>query len=742
MITAANNSPLYALHALLAATPASDPNWLEIHRTHFEDFIEMIVHDVTSIHLMLCTFLPSNNPPDDAVHEGWFYSLASLRDEWRRRYSVLASKSQSASENYYRFEHAASDDSYFVTDLADVGSETDVWNNCERVLVHIFMLFIDLDARLTTLSSSRGRNRREVADKQRHALDIVRKYTPVNVRAACLIRCQRWDEAVQVLDQADATLDACMLAVMNDVWGLSPRYENKDGLSVGVGGQVVKAFLSPSFPLLPACYLNWQPLDRQFCPHASIYVFVTLALCLDAAVMHRLKANFEPSAVDAEPADDGGMSDDTAHRSLALFADAENSGLSAGCSLTQQLIGWLLLHVFDDPENPKATKLSRKHVINDILAPVLRQLGVDSTSPSGFIDQFNLDYVNQIWKHCASHLDLISRQNPMHLIEAGLAYFNSVQFDKWADCIMNALVFCVPDPSTCLSASAHFLVPPSFFTQERRAVLQEVTQHLTELFSCMLDSSHGLTVPPNIDPSDMRDLYIEALDARELLDRAADADEADEARNVVEIAEKQVDPFIQCKREFNDRINSFSQFPSSGSWLKSKAAGSYEFAAPKLQYILQMLAVARAFQAHADGYKADRVLDVLTGRPEEFDTDYGFNSQRQSYRAGGSQWPSILLPVVSSIHTHDNIYHFFVQQPRDLLKGCYSPFPTGLGRLDGLGRFDNSDALEPDLSWLLPPYDEESREEDGVYRVHRLPLHPAVYLNGAFPHYNAIHSSL
>lgn len=106
---------------------------------------------------------------------------------------MLATKSLSGapSENYYRFEHAASDDSYFVTDLADVGSETDVWNNCERVIVHIFMLFIDLDARLTTLSSSRGRNRREVADKQRHALDIVRKYTPVNVRAACLIRCQR-----------------------------------------------------------------------------------------------------------------------------------------------------------------------------------------------------------------------------------------------------------------------------------------------------------------------------------------------------------------------------------------------------------------------------------------------------------------------------------------------------------------------------------------------------------------------
>ena len=277
---------------------------------------------------------------------------------------------------------------------------------------------------------------------------------------------------------------------------------------------------------------------------------------------------------------DGGMSDDAAPRSLALFADAENSGLSAGCSLTQQLIGWLLLHVFDDPENPRATKLSRKHVISDILAPVLRQLGVDSTSASGFVHQFNLNYVNQIWKHCASHLDLISRQNPMHLIEAGLAYFNSVQFDKWADCIMNALVFCVPDPSMCMSGSAHFLVPPSFFTQERRAVLQEVTGHLTELFSCVLDSSEGLTVPPNIDPRDVKDLFIEALDARELLDRAvAAAVDVDKYRDDAEIAEKQADPFIHCKGQFNEAINSYTQVPSSGSWLKSKAAGSEEFAA-------------------------------------------------------------------------------------------------------------------------------------------------------------------
>lgn len=353
--------------------------------------------------------------------------------------------------------------------------------------------------------------------------------------------------------------------------------------------------------------------------------------------------------ISSREAVDGGMSDDAAPRSLALFADAENSGLRAGCSLTQQLIGWLLLHVFDDPENPRATKLSRKHVISDILAPVLRQLGVDSTSASGFVHQFNLNYVNQIWKHCASHLDLISRQNPMHLIEAGLAYFNSVQFDKWADCIMNALVFCVPDPSMCMSGSAHFLVPPSFFTQERRAVLQEVTGHLTELFSCVLDSSEGLTVP-----ADIKDLFIEALDARELLDRAvAAAVDVDKYRDDAEIAEKQADPFIHCKGQFNEAINSCTQVPSSGSWLKSKAAGSDEFAAPKLQYILQMLAVARAFQAHADGYKADRVLDILTGRPEEFDTSYaGFNSQRHSYRAGRSQWPSILLPVVSSVHTN------------------------------------------------------------------------------------------
>ena len=110
--------------------------------------------------------------------------MFSLRDEWRTRYADLAlsakrGEGSSLSESYCRFVHAASDDSYFVTDFGDVGSETDVWNNCERILVHLFMQFIDLDARLE--QTARGHGRRDVAEKQRQALDIVRKYTPANV---------------------------------------------------------------------------------------------------------------------------------------------------------------------------------------------------------------------------------------------------------------------------------------------------------------------------------------------------------------------------------------------------------------------------------------------------------------------------------------------------------------------------------------------------------------------------------
>jgi len=83
-----------------------------------------------------------------------------------------------------------------------------------------------------------------------------------------------------------------MLATVFDVWGLSPRYETKDGLSVGVGGYVIKAFLSPSFPLLPACYAGWvPPADESTAlhPHASVFLFVCIALCLDACLLNRLK---------------------------------------------------------------------------------------------------------------------------------------------------------------------------------------------------------------------------------------------------------------------------------------------------------------------------------------------------------------------------------------------------------------------------------------------------------------------
>lgn len=691
---AANNSPLYVLHAALVGVPTSDPHWLDIHRSYFEEFIEMVVHDVTSIHLMLCTFLPSKQTGDN-VHEGWYYSLPALRDEWRRRYADLADKAKSQqaerSENHYRLEHAASDDSYFITDLADVGTETDVWNNCERVLVRIFMMFIDLDSRLILQPNSRAHNRKEVADKQRTALEIVRKYTPPHVRATCLVRCQRWDEAVQVLDKADASLDACMLAVMNDVWGLCPRYEHKDGLSVGVGAYVIKAFLSQSFPLLPACYFNWQPY-APFCPHAAIYVFVTLALCLDAAVMNRLKAVFLP---------DEGARIDGSEVVTALFDVGDSKALRAGCRLTQQLIGWLLLHVFDDPEIPRATQVARRHVIYDILEPILTQVGKEP-GKDGFQLTFMFDYVCEIWKHCATHLEMLSRLNPIHLVEAGHAHFQSGQFDKWADCIIKALVFCVPDPSACNLDSPLFLVSPSFFSQERRAVLQEITRHLTDIFSVKLENPCFYDAKPKpCEP----------------------------------------DPNWLSKNVFADGINMCTQIPGSGTWLKSGTCEEHEFANPKLQYIFQMLAVARAFQAHADGFKAGNVLDIITGRPEDFDIVeaskvVALNAIRCSHR-DDVEWPSIIMPVVCS--SFNDVSYFFTQHPRDIIFDdernplfAYSPFPCGLHwrqLADKDGRKYGKDEIvyerEADLSWLLPPFDEEQ-----IGQCLRVPLHPAVCLHG------------
>jgi len=62
----------------------------------------------------------------------------------------------------------------------------------------------------------------------------------------------------------------------------------------------------------------------------------------------------------------------------------------------------------------------------------------------------------------------------------------SIEFDKWAECIMRAIAFCVPEASVCNADSHALLVPSSFMTQERRAVLQEVTMHLLQLFHCPL----------------------------------------------------------------------------------------------------------------------------------------------------------------------------------------------------------------------------------------------------------------
>jgi hypothetical protein len=625
-----NNSPLYALYSALRATPPSDPNWLEIHKSYFEEFIEMVVLDVTNIHLMLCTFMPSNLKHDDPVCKGWSSSLASLREEWRRRYETLAQSvfkdGNQLSESYYNFLHASSEDSFFITDLGDLGSETDVWNNCERVLVLVFMHFIDLVARLDAQTSARGQGRRDAADKQRQALDIVRKYTPASVRAACLIRSQRWEEAVMVLDQADASLDACMLAVINDVWGLTPRYERKDGLSVGVGAYVIKAFLSPSFPLLPASYLNWQPPSfRDLCPHASIYVFVTMALCLDAGVSNRLQAKYIHDSSESEDA--MGAASDEPQTKKALISSS-NKNLTAGSALTQQLIGWLLLHVFDSADCPRDTRAAREHVISNLLVPILNQVGLplpNSSGGCGFDDQFKFDYLHGIWKCCAGHLDIISRHKPIFLIEAAEAHLLCVQFDKWAECIMKALTFCIPEPSMCIPDSSPLLVPPSFFTQDRRAALQTITDHLTGIFS------------------------VDALDQAPPLNPVFGAD-----------------ILLHSKEELFRKLNEYTHTPGSDSWFKSASFRSQqvEFANPKLQYIFQMLAVARAFLAHASGLQADDVLDIITGRPKIFNSGGEFNKVAKSSDLGdGAEWPSFLLPVTVCSYKDDS--YFFTQREQE-----------------------------------------------------------------------------
>ena len=84
-----DSSPLHALYAALVQT-SNEPNWLDVHRSLFETFIEMVVNDITSMHLLLCTLLPSDAAHIDTPHPGWALSLASLRQEWRRRYHALA----------------------------------------------------------------------------------------------------------------------------------------------------------------------------------------------------------------------------------------------------------------------------------------------------------------------------------------------------------------------------------------------------------------------------------------------------------------------------------------------------------------------------------------------------------------------------------------------------------------------------------------------------------------------------
>jgi hypothetical protein len=680
--SAANNSPLYALFSALKNTTASDPQWLDIHRSYFEDFIEMVVNDITTIHLMLCTFLPSNLQHDDPLHPGWYVSLSSLREEWRRRFAALgdAAKREGATfyENSLRFQHAASEDSYFVTDFADVGSETDVWNNIERVLVMLFMQFVDLDSRLGSQSNVRAHGRRDVADKQRQALNIVRKYTPANVRAACLVRCQRWDDAVQVLDQADASLDACMLSVMHDIWGLSPRYERKDGLSVGVGAYMIKAFLSPSFPLLPASYLGWQPSM----PHATMFLFVTMALCLDSILVNRLQDLYEDHNEETEAAQ-------------YLVSGTGDQTFTACSSLTQQLLGWLLLHVFDGPEIPRESQAARAHVISDILAPILAQIGFDHALTAccdGFDAQFMYNYLHEIWKLCAGHLDSISRHNPIHLVEASEAHLQSGQFDKWAEGIMKALVFCVPEPSLCNHAAAPHLVPPTCMTHQRRAVLQAVTRHLKSMFSCSGDEVTA-------DSADLRE---------------------------------------EKFTELSNKLDSYCQSQGSGSWFKCIAAvsqggqgGSNEciaavshggqgggkeanYANPKLQYIFQMLAVARAFQEHADGASADHVLKIITGRPDVFNGDNRYGSTFNTVPSSSGAFRDILLPVVG--FTKDNVSFFCTRDDR--------PDPSSVVGVGGVW-FDDR---RIHLHWMLPPYDHTDDSNGQCYRV---PLHPALCHHGA-----------
>jgi hypothetical protein len=457
-----------------------------------------------------------------------------------------------------------------------------------------------------------------------------------------------------------------MLAVLHDIWGLSPRYERRDGPSVGVGAYMIKAFLSPSFPLLPASYLGWQPSM----PHATIYLFVTMALCLDPVIVNRLQDLYAEA--------------DGAEEKQFLVSGTGDQTFAACGKLTQQLLGWLLLHVFDGPEIPRESQAARSHVIGDILAPILGQVGFDHALPGcqeGFDSQFMYNYLHEIWKLCAGHLDSISRHNPIHLVEAGEAHLQSGQFDKWAECIMKALVFCVPEPSLCDHASAPHLVPPTSMTHQRRAVLQTVTRHLQSMFSCTGD---GLTA----------DSY-----------------------------ELRQEKFAELSR----KLDSYSQSQGSGSWFQCSAAplfpppfpppppggeggeeeggrgdsGAAEYANPKLQYIFQMLAVARAFQEHADGCSVDHVLSIIAGRPKEFD---GFDSSALVSSVTFNTVPSssaaafrdILLPVVG--YTKDNVSYFCT-------------------------RDDEPSSLIPDhhLHWLLPPYD----HTDPNGECYRLPLHPA-----------------
>jgi hypothetical protein len=320
---------------------------------------------------------------------------------------------------------------------------------------------------------------------------------------------------------------------------------------------------------------------------------------------------------------------------------------TAACRLSQQMIGWLLLHVFDDPGVPLNSEGAKAHVISDLVAPILERIGEDSATPQGFDDDFKSDYLKQIWTHCSVHLDLIARKNPIHLIEAGAAHIQSLQFDKWAECIMKALVFCVPEPSECCLKLPSSLVPQSFFSQERRAILTAVTEHLTRLFSVQL----------NQKPS----------------------------HDIVSSNESDLEMFAAMIDRFRDPF-------SPKSWFKSYALNNdsphdpLEVAHPKLQYILQMLAVARAFQAQADAFAPQDVLGIVTGR-------FGMLHDAVSSAAHA---PQIFLPVVAGYHEG----------------ACYF--------------FRNADSKA--INWLLPPYDDVQGGQPC-----RLHMHPAVCRNGDLP---------